>query len=633
MSAMSASSPPAGLMPLSLIAEHKSTVPQSVQPLPRTEKCPPTVQPTPVVNKPNVANGMEATTMAPVPLVVPQQVEISHPITAMETTPPPPLPTPPTHQPNLPCGGKAESNNSHVECSNSTNNNPDRGEESVAEAPVPDMASQLPVSAAVAVPPPAPAIVQPAAVPAAPVQEVVVPEVQESRDEEKVAAFPTAPAVVPEVAEPQQPKEVAKPVSSQLPTQQQNSSEVKAETSTPAPTEASLPSPAQPPASNAMTLSSPVSPSPATSIVAVPVKSELPKSETKVSPRTKRTYKAKSEPKSKPDTVKEDTEEDDDKKPKRKRLPTQIYQSPIPELNIIAKINKIDKAPSKSEDKLIVFYKNEFLAVRNAEGGFYICQAMQNIYRSSSKIKIRWLSQLPNSDVYSPDFYDQTEFDCILTNLSLERIAKGKFKLPAVESQRTESILKRAIDVEKGIADDSKVTEEHPDGLDVSLYRNEDQLKKRNSHKTKKKTGEKSTSRMSKSRRQALKKKAKVTKSEVVKKIAGRALLASKRRALSPAPAPSAPSVPAKKVTKKAVVTQSLPSAKKDTPQLAKKEMKSMTGKRKAPSTTSASVPEKKPRRDPLAKKKSGATGGGPVKGSATATGPAMTRRTLRNAK
>ena len=27
-----------------------------------------------------------------------------------------------------------------------------------------------------------------------------------------------------------------------------------------------------------------------------------------------------------------------------------------------------------NEEKLVVFFKGEFLAVRNAEGGFYICQ-------------------------------------------------------------------------------------------------------------------------------------------------------------------------------------------------------------------------------------------------------------------
>lgn len=50
---------------------------------------------------------------------------------------------------------------------------------------------------------------------------------------------------------------------------------------------------------------------------------------------------------------------EDDRKSKRVRLPTQPYQSPIPELNIIAKISKSTKPTTTkaADDKLIVFYK------------------------------------------------------------------------------------------------------------------------------------------------------------------------------------------------------------------------------------------------------------------------------------
>lgn len=176
-------------------------------------------------------------------------------------------------------------------------------------------------------------------------------------------------------------------------------------------------------------------------------------------------------------------------KPKRNRIQTQPYQSPLPEIALLVKnLNK--PPPSKaSDDKLIVFYKNEFLAVRNAEGSFYVCQAMQNIYKSSRRIRIRWLSQDKNNgEIYSPDFYDFIDFDCILTNLNLNKIDKNKFQLTKIELLRTENILKRAIDVEAGVSEKPRVTEEHPDGLDLSLYKDESQLKKRknyNMHKQK----------------------------------------------------------------------------------------------------------------------------------------------------
>lgn len=167
-------------------------------------------------------------------------------------------------------------------------------------------------------------------------------------------------------------------------------------------------------------------------------------------------------------------------KPKRNRIQTQPYQSPLPEIALLVK--NLNKTPGSkaADDKLIVFYKNEFLAVRNAEGSFYVCQAMQNIYKSSRRIRIRWLSQdKTNGEFYSPDFYDTIDFDCILTNLNLNKVDKHKFWLTRIELLRTENILKRAIDVEAGVSEKPRVTEEHPDGLDLSLYKDESQLKRR----------------------------------------------------------------------------------------------------------------------------------------------------------
>lgn len=38
------------------------------------------------------------------------------------------------------------------------------------------------------------------------------------------------------------------------------------------------------------------------------------------------------------------------------------------------------------------------------------------------------------------------------------------YKLPKVELERIENILKRALDVEKGVTEKPSITEEHPDG-------------------------------------------------------------------------------------------------------------------------------------------------------------------------
>ena len=47
------------------------------------------------------------------------------------------------------------------------------------------------------------------------------------------------------------------------------------------------------------------------------------------------------------------------------------------DLNFLRAIKATAVAAQKvkiDEDKLVVFFKGEHLAVRNAEGGFYICQ-------------------------------------------------------------------------------------------------------------------------------------------------------------------------------------------------------------------------------------------------------------------
>lgn len=71
------------------------------------------------------------------------------------------------------------------------------------------------------------------------------------------------------------------------------------------------------------------------------------------------------------------------------------------------------------------------MAVRNAEGSFFLCQASQNIYRHSKKIKIQWLGltaeENKDKDLYTPEYYDTTGkifkiMNCLkLTKVNLKR--------------------------------------------------------------------------------------------------------------------------------------------------------------------------------------------------------------------
>ncbi|XP_075975428.1 uncharacterized protein LOC142976088 isoform X3 [Anticarsia gemmatalis] len=188
-----------------------------------------------------------------------------------------------------------------------------------------------------------------------------------------------------------------------------------------------------------------------------------------------------------------------DTRTKRNRTQVQLYQSPTPELAMATKLSASAgrSTPTKpNDDKLIVFYKNEYLAVRNTEGGFYVCQAMQNVYRTTRKIKIRWLSQDkaadPSGETYKPDFYDMTDMECVLTTLSLSRGAGGTQLLRAAEAARARSILQRALRAETSGGAPLPLTEEHPDGLDLSLYKDESQLEKKSRKRNSSKSSPKS---------------------------------------------------------------------------------------------------------------------------------------------
>jgi len=145
-------------------------------------------------------------------------------------------------------------------------------------------------------------------------------------------------------------------------------------------------------------------------------------------------------------------------------------------------------SPAKKKGKDPVFFKDEFLAVRNPDDGFYLCKAMQNIYIGSRNIKIQWMSNEPHiipakdnpqGDIYAPDFYDKTDFETIVTSVELDKVL-GKSKrqiLPEEELERIKKILQRAKDKAAGKLNlDSLLTEDNPEGLDISLYEGEDQL-------------------------------------------------------------------------------------------------------------------------------------------------------------
>jgi len=146
--------------------------------------------------------------------------------------------------------------------------------------------------------------------------------------------------------------------------------------------------------------------------------------------------------------------EENDSEPrisKRVRLQYQPFQSPepLPPMPYIYRASTSLTPRDKEEDKVIIYNSGEFLAVRNETNSFYICRAKQNVFKNSRKFKIQWYNNEKNPTTYTPDFYDVTDFECVLTNLRLNRLDRGQYKLPDDEKQRIMNILQRAINVEK----------------------------------------------------------------------------------------------------------------------------------------------------------------------------------------
>jgi hypothetical protein len=122
---------------------------------------------------------------------------------------------------------------------------------------------------------------------------------------------------------------------------------------------------------------------------------------------------------------------------------------------------------------------------------------MQNIYLGSRNITIQWLSNEdhiipakdnPGRDIYAPDFYDKTDFETILTSVEVEKTLGKKSKkvvLPEEELSRINKILQRANDKASGklVMADIELTEDNPDGLDISLYKGEEQLEENEKRK------------------------------------------------------------------------------------------------------------------------------------------------------
>jgi len=176
----------------------------------------------------------------------------------------------------------------------------------------------------------------------------------------------------------------------------------------------------------------------------------------------------------------------------------------------------------------------------------------------------------------------------ILTSVELTRKDKKLFQLPESENDRIEKILKKAVDKESGKLDenDDSLTEDNPDGLDISIYKDEDQLKEL---ERKKKQNERKKSAPPKKPKATPAKTPKATPSKTPKSKtpAKKTASVAKKKPVKKAPAP-----------KKAEEPKATPTTKNNKKSaksaVAKKTTNSSTGKN-SKKATSAEVPKTEP--------------------------------------
>ncbi|XP_014669075.1 PREDICTED: tankyrase-like protein [Priapulus caudatus] len=165
----------------------------------------------------------------------------------------------------------------------------------------------------------------------------------------------------------------------------------------------------------------------------------------KASPSTRRKGEKRS--------VEGDAETPPGRSTKRLRVPHVPFQVPMES----PKHTPIKHEPP--EEKVLYYAKGKIVAVRNEKGSFYLCQTGQNVYKTTRKFKMAWLSLEQTPNIYKVAYPDQVDQETVLTNVKVDRVARQTFKLPNSEKDRIELILQRAIKLENGQLGDAELAE------------------------------------------------------------------------------------------------------------------------------------------------------------------------------
>uniref|UniRef100_UPI001939B58C poly [ADP-ribose] polymerase tankyrase-like n=1 Tax=Styela clava TaxID=7725 RepID=UPI001939B58C len=103
------------------------------------------------------------------------------------------------------------------------------------------------------------------------------------------------------------------------------------------------------------------------------------------------------------------------------------------------------------------FAKGEVLAVRNEDGGYYLCSCPMNIFNASKPFKIQWFDKHEEPNIYKKSYFDFLHEKAVLySGLSLKKMDAGKFELPEVQEKKILHRLEKSLQGVEEISSDSE---------------------------------------------------------------------------------------------------------------------------------------------------------------------------------
>ncbi|XP_078491474.1 poly [ADP-ribose] polymerase tankyrase isoform X1 [Ciona intestinalis] len=107
------------------------------------------------------------------------------------------------------------------------------------------------------------------------------------------------------------------------------------------------------------------------------------------------------------------------------------------------------------------YVKGEVLAVRNEDGGFYLCMCPNNIFTVSKPFKVQWLDQELATNTFKRSYFDYLHFKSVLySGVVLKKIDGNKFSLPEAQEKKINHRLDKSLRGEEEISSDSESNDE-----------------------------------------------------------------------------------------------------------------------------------------------------------------------------